>query len=78
MIERYRDLIIIYEKDVAYVISCDSLGAIGSKENDVLKVDEEIVGRVLLRWPWQRHWYRARPIVISDTLAVEMEPGKGL
>jgi len=75
LIERYRDLIIIYEKDVAYVISCDSLGAIGSKENDVLKVDEEIVGRATIKVALaEALCIGARPIVISDTLAVEMEP----
>lgn len=49
MIERYRDLIIIYEKDTAYVISCDSLGAIGNKEHDQLKVSEDIVGRATIK-----------------------------
>ncbi|CCQ97816.1 conserved hypothetical protein [[Clostridium] ultunense Esp] len=75
MIERYRDLIIIYEKDIAYVISCDSLGAIGSKKNDVLKVDEEIVGRATIKVALSEALcIGAKPIIISDTLSVEMNP----
>ena len=75
MIERYRDLVVIYENDVAYVISCDSLGAIGNKENDVLKVDEEIVGRTTVKVALSEVLcVGAKPLVISDTLSVEMNP----
>lgn len=75
LIERYRDLIIIYEGDVAYVISCDSLGAIGNKEGDVLKVSEEVVGRATIKVALaEALCVGARPLVISDTLAVEMKP----
>ncbi|HHW58553.1 MAG TPA: hypothetical protein GXX15_13155 [Clostridia bacterium] len=75
MVERYRDLVIIYEKDVAFVISCDSLGAIGSKENDMLKVDEEIVGRTTVKVALSEVLcVGAKPVVISDTLSVEMNP----
>ena len=75
MIEKYRDLIIIYEKDRAYVISCDSLGAIGSKEHDVVKVDEEIVGRTTIKVALaEALCLGAKPLVIADTLAVEMKP----
>lgn len=75
MIERYRDLIIIYEKDIAYVISCDSLGAIGSKKNDVLKVDEGIVGKATIKVALSEALcIGAKPIIISDTLSVEMNP----
>lgn len=75
MLERYRDLIIIYERNTAYVISCDSLGAIGSKEQDVLKVDEEVVGRATIKVALaEALCVGARPLVIADTLAVEMKP----
>lgn len=75
MIERYRDLIIIYEGDMAFVISCDSLGAIGSKKHDVLKVDEDIVGKATIKVALaEALCIGAKPIVISDTLAVEMKP----
>ena len=75
LIERYRDLIIIYEKDIAFVISCDSLGAIGNKEHDVLKVDEDIVGKATIKVALaEALCIGAKPIVIVDTLAVEMEP----
>jgi selenophosphate synthetase-related protein len=75
VIERYRDLVVIYENDVAYVISCDSLGAIGNKENDVLKVDEEIVGKTTVKVALSEVLcVGAKPLVISDTLSVEMDP----
>ena len=75
MIERYRDLVIIYEENIAFVISCDSLGAIGNKENDILKVDEEIVGRTTLKVALSELLsVGATPLVISDTLSVEMHP----
>lgn len=75
MLERYRDLIIIYEKDIAYVISCDSLGAIGSKEHDMLKVDEEVVGKATIKVALSEALcVGAKPVVIADTLAVEMKP----
>lgn len=75
MIERYRDLIIIYEKDIAYVISCDSMGSIGSKEHDQLKVDEDIVGRACIKVALAESLcVGANPVVISDTLSVEMNP----
>ncbi|WP_317920998.1 AIR synthase related protein [Tepidimicrobium xylanilyticum] len=75
LIERYRDLIIIYEKDMAYVISCDSLGAIGNKKNDVLKTDEDTVGKATIKVALSEALcVGANPIVICDTLAVEMNP----
>jgi len=75
MIERYRDLIIIYEDDLAYIISCDSMGSIGSKEYDQLKVDEDIVGRACIKVALAESLcVGANPVVISDTLSVEMNP----
>lgn len=75
LIERYRDLIIIYEKDIAYVISCDSLGAIGNKDNDILKINEEMIGRTTIKVALSEALcVGAKPIVISDTLSVEMNP----
>jgi thiamine monophosphate kinase len=75
LIERYRDLVIIYENETAFVVSCDSLGAIGNKEHDVLKVDEEIVGRTTLKVALSELLsVGAVPLVISDTLSVEMYP----
>lgn len=75
IIERYRDLIIIYEKDTAFIVSCDSLGAIGNKENDVLRVSEEVVGRATIKVALaEALCVGAKPRIISDTLSVEMEP----
>ncbi|MDI3311730.1 MAG: hypothetical protein QJR05_09955 [Thermoanaerobacterium sp.] len=75
MIEKYRDVLIIHECDVAYAVSCDSTGAIGEKENDVLKVDAEVVGRAAIKVALSELLcIGAWPIVISDTLANEMNP----
>lgn len=49
LIDRYRDLIIVYENDTAFVISTDSSGGIGNKKHDILKVDEDIVGRAIIK-----------------------------
>lgn len=75
MIERYRDLIIIYERDIAYVISCDSLGAIGNKEHDQLKVSEDVVGKTTIKVALaEALCLGAMPLVMADTLSVEMDP----
>ncbi|MBP2071258.1 AIR synthase related protein [Thermoanaerobacterium butyriciformans] len=75
MIERYRDVLIIHEGDVAYAISCDSTGAIGEKENDVLKVDAEMVGRAAIKVALSEILcVGAWPIAISDALSNEMNP----
>ncbi|MDI6604264.1 MAG: AIR synthase related protein [Thermoanaerobacteraceae bacterium] len=75
MIERYRDVIIIYEDKNAYVVSCDSTGSIGNKPNDRIKVDEEIVGRSSVRVALSEALsVGAKPVIISDTLSNEMSP----
>ncbi|WHE06769.1 hypothetical protein PGH24_11590 [Thermoanaerobacterium thermosaccharolyticum] len=75
MIEKYRDVLIIHEGDVVYAVSCDSTGAIGEKENDVLKVDAEVVGRAAIKVALSELLcIGAWPIVISDTLSNEMNP----
>lgn len=75
MIEKYRDVLIIHECDVAYAVSCDSTGAIGEKENDVLKVDAEVVGRAAIKVALSEILcIGAWPIAISDTLSNEMNP----
>ncbi|MDN5317486.1 MAG: hypothetical protein PWR08_1611 [Thermoanaerobacterium sp.] len=75
MVERYRDVLIIYESDTVYAIACDSIGAIGNKEGDILKVDEEIVGRTVTKVAVSELLcIGAWPIIISDTLSNEMNP----
>ncbi|AFK85099.1 MULTISPECIES: AIR synthase related protein [Thermoanaerobacterium] len=75
MIEKYRDVLIIHEGDVAYAVSCDSTGAIGEKENDVLKVDAEVVGRAAIKVALSELLcVGAWPIAISDALSNEMNP----
>ncbi|ORX24599.1 hypothetical protein BVF91_01615 [Thermoanaerobacterium sp. PSU-2] len=75
MIEKYRDVLIIHEGDVAFAVSCDSTGAIGEKENDVLKVDAEMVGRAAIKVALSELLcIGAWPIAISDALSNEMNP----
>lgn len=75
MVERYRDVILIYENTKVYVISCDSLGAIGNKKDDLLKVSEEIVGKTVVDVALSEVLsLGAYPIVISDALSTEMTP----
>jgi hypothetical protein len=61
--------------DMALVTSCDSIGAIGAKELDVVKVSGEFVGRAVVRVPLMEVMaVGAEPVAIYNTLAVEMIP----
>jgi len=75
-VERFRDLTIIDINDrQALVISCDSAGGIGSKENDIVKASPELVGYYTsLVALMENLAFGARPISIVNTLAVEMDP----
>ncbi|UTW69818.1 hypothetical protein KHA80_02285 [Anaerobacillus sp. HL2] len=74
-ISRYRDLTIIADGDKKLVIACDSSGAIGPKELDVVKVDANIVGRFISRVVLMEIIsVGAKPITLIDTLSVEMNP----
>ncbi|KLO22962.1 selenophosphate synthase [Marinitoga sp. 1197] len=73
-IKKFRDLSIIeLDKKKEIVIACDSSGAIGNKEKDIVKVPPEIVGyfgaHVALS---EIIAYGAYPIAIVNTLSVEM------
>jgi hypothetical protein len=57
------------------VIACDSLGGIGSKVHDLVKTTGEVVGRYTVRVPLMEVIAAgASPIVVVNTLSVEMEP----
>ncbi len=75
MISRFRDLSIVNFGSVNMVVANDSSGAIGLKENDMLKVDPEIVGyhgaQVALM---EVIAYGADPILLINNLMVEMNP----
>ncbi|KNF07904.1 alpha-ribazole kinase [Gottschalkia purinilytica] len=73
-ITRHRDLTLIdINNDQFLVISCDSSGGIGNKENDVVKVSPEIVGYYTTQVALMEILaFGAKPITIVDTLSVEM------
>ncbi len=80
-LERFRDLTIIdINESQALVISCDSAGGIGSKENDIVKASPELIGYyTTLVALMENLAFGARPISVVNTLAVEMDPsGKGI
>jgi hypothetical protein len=57
------------------VIACDSLGGIGSKEGDVVKVPGYVVGRFAARVPLMEVMaVGAMPFVLADNLCTEMDP----
>lgn len=74
-IKKYRDLTLInINKDQILVISCDSSGGIGNKENDVVQTDPEIVGYFTTQVGLMEILaFGATPIAVVDTLSVEME-----
>ena len=72
---KFRDLTIVdVIPDYNMVISCDSSGGIGNKENDVVKVDPETVGYFATHVALMELLATgASPISIVNTLGVEME-----
>lgn len=80
-VSRFRDLTLIQQtEDKLLVIACDSSGAIGSKEGDLLKVPPEVVGYYATRVALMEILsVGAEVLTVIDTLAVEMEPtGRGI
>lgn len=74
-ITKYRDLTLIdINEEQLLVISCDSSGGIGDKENDIVKVPPEVVGYHAAQVALMEILsFGAKPITIVDTLSVEME-----
>ncbi|NLZ38328.1 MAG: hypothetical protein GX893_01795 [Firmicutes bacterium] len=71
----FRDLTLLEMGEEIIVIACDSLGAIGSKESDLVKASGNIVGRFTVRVPLMEVMAAgAEPLVIVNALSVEMEP----
>ncbi len=57
------------------VVACDSLGAIGDKPHDVYRTDPATCGHFALRVPLLEILAAgARPVLVVNTLSVEMEP----
>ncbi|MBC8401172.1 MAG: hypothetical protein H8E14_06755 [Candidatus Marinimicrobia bacterium] len=76
LIRHIRDLTIMnISHGVMLVVACDSDGGIGSKEQDLVQVPGQILGRFAVRVPLMEMLAAgAIPAVVVDTLAVEMEP----
>lgn len=73
---KFRDLTLIdLSSDTMMVIACDSAAGIGNKENDLIKVEPELIGFYTTQGPLMEILAQgARPICIIDNLGVEMEP----
>ncbi|HHV62616.1 MAG TPA: hypothetical protein GXX51_08270 [Firmicutes bacterium] len=76
VVEKRRDVTIVKMRDgSALVIACDSLGGIGPKESDVVKVPGYVVGRFTARVPLMEVMAAgATPVLLVDTLSVKMHP----
>nr|WP_300006175.1 AIR synthase related protein [Tissierella sp.] len=73
-VRKHRDLTLIdiNEKQVI-VISCDSSGGIGDKENDIIKTEPEVVGYFGAQVSMMEIIaFGSKPISVIDTLSVEM------
>lgn len=78
---KFRDLTVIdITPEQRMVIACDSAGGIGNKENDMVRVDPEVIGFYTTQGAlMELLCQRARPICIVDNLGVEMQPtGDGI
>lgn len=72
---KFRDLTIMDITDKKrMVIACDSAGGIGNKENDVVKVDPEVIGFYTTQGPLMELLAQGvKPVCIVDNLGVEMD-----
>lgn len=75
-VEKIRDCTLIYrDTEEAIVIACDSIGAIGDKEMDVVKVTPELTAYETVKVALgELLALGAAPIAVSDGLAVETYP----
>ncbi|MBU5437301.1 hypothetical protein KQI42_04730 [Tissierella sp. MSJ-40] len=73
-ITKHRDLTLIdINSDQFLVVSCDSSGGIGNKENDMVKVSPEIIGYYTTQVALMEILsFGAKPVTIVNTLSVEM------
>lgn len=74
-IKRFRDLTLFDVEATTFLLACDSIGGIGAKEADVIKVSEEVVGYFLCRVPLMELLSQGvSPGVAVLTLANEKTP----
>ncbi len=76
VVRRLRDLSVVeLDQDYSLIVSCDSDGGIGGKKDDVVRVEPWIVGYFGARVPMMEILaVGGKPILLINTLAVEMEP----
>ncbi len=74
-IAKYRDLTLIdINENQSLVVSCDSSGGIGEKENDIVKATPEVVGYFATQVSlMELIAFGANPITVVNTLSVEMD-----
>lgn len=74
-IQTVRDITLILIDEEKYIaVGCDSCGGIGEKEEDVVKVPAQIVGKQTAKTVLaELISIGAQPLILSDGLAVEME-----
>jgi selenophosphate synthetase-related protein len=80
-VRQIRDLSIVdLSAGISLVVACDSDGGIGSKEHDLVQVPGDVLGRFATRVPLMELLAAgATPILVVNTLAVEMDPsGKAI
>lgn len=79
-VTRFRDLTLFEIEGKKFLLACDSIGAIGAKEGDVVHVSEEVVGYFLCRVPLMELLAQgAGPDIVVLTLANEWMPtGQGV
>ena len=79
-VTRFRDLTLFEVEGKKFLLACDSIGAIGAKEGDVVHVSEEVVGYFLCRVPLMELLAQgAGPDIVVLTLANEWMPtGQGV
>lgn len=80
-IQSFRDLTLVFEEgDGVLVIACDSLGGIGPKPYDCVKVPAEVVGKYAGRTPLMEVLASgATPFLLVNNICTEMEPtGEGI
>lgn len=76
IIRKVRDLSVVPVTDeFNMVVACDSDGGIGPKKHDFVEVPGEVLGRFAVRVPLMELLSAgAIPVLVVDTLTVEMEP----
>lgn len=75
LVDRIRDLTLVTQAGLTWVIACDSLGGIGPKSQDTVSVSARVSAHFATRVPLlEVICAGAEPVVIVNALCVEAEP----